>query len=422
MMMSQMSAHTTPRFFSARRLTHVRLLNCVCVFVGIMFLSTDVSMAEVKLLGKVTLPGNGTDLSGLGDVLETGVPHNRLGGISAIEYTGAGKNYLLLPDRGPADGATRYHCRYHRVELSVDPTKTPGVTIQLQGTTLLKRDDNRPLTGSVSAFDQAHPENGTRFDPEGLRLSANGTLLISDEYGPFVAEFQEHGKRLRMLKIPEKFQISHPASTPEEEAATNSRGRQSNGGMEGLAITPDHKKLLAAMQRPLIQDSLPGKNGKRVGVNCRLLELDLANGASREFLYRLDDTGNGLSEILAVDNDRFLVIERDGKGGMEAVHKKIYAIDRSQATDISGRETLPAKDVPAGVTPVKKKLLIDLLDPKFGMTGSEAPEKIEGLAFGPNLPDGSRLLVVAIDNDFIENRPILFCCFSVSHDELEVPK
>ncbi|MFO1020866.1 MAG: esterase-like activity of phytase family protein [Planctomycetales bacterium] len=373
-------------------------------------------------MGSASLPGDGIDRSELTDVLENGVPHNRLGGISAIEYSGQGTGYLLLPDRGPADGATRYHCRYHRVELSVDPAKSPAVVVKLQGTTFLKTEEGNDLTGSLTAFDRVHPERGLRFDPEGLRLTRSGTLMISDEYGPVIAEFQESGKRMRTLKIPAKFQISHPASSPEEEATANSQGRQPNGGMEGLALTPDGKKLLGAMQRPLIQDSLPGKNGKRIGLNCRLLEFDLDQGGTREFLYRLDETGNGLSEILAVDQDKFLVIERDGKAGTEAVHKKIYAIDRSSATDIGGLETVPAKDVPKGVVPVKKKLLIDLLDPRFGMSGSLAPEKIEGLAFGPALPDGSRLLVVAIDNDFVSSRPILFCCFSVSKDEFEPSK
>ena len=34
------------------------------------------------------------------------------------------------------------------------------------------------------------------------------------------------------------------------------------------------------------------------------------------------------------------------------------------------------------------------------MVGADFPEKIEGLAFGPDLPDGRHLLLVTNDNDF----------------------
>jgi hypothetical protein len=172
------------------------------------------------------------------------------------------------------------------------------------------------------------------------------------------------------------------------------------------------------MQRPLIQDSEPGQAGKRVGTNTRLIEFDCAQGTTREFLYPLDDTINGVSEILAVNGHEFLVLERDGRGGTEAVTKKIFKIDLEGATDISGRGTLPARGVPEGVAAVRKTLFLDLLAPGFGLAGSSFPEKIEGLAFGPDLADGRRLLVVAIDNDFIAEKPILLHAFAIDRDDL----
>jgi hypothetical protein len=46
-------------------------------------------------------------------------------------------------------------------------------------------------------------------------------------------------------------------------------------------------------------------------------------------------------------NDReFLVIERDGKGGEDARDKKIVRIDIANATDISGRASLPRNGPP----------------------------------------------------------------------------
>src|SRR6516162_3822510 len=48
---------------------------------------------EVRLVGTARLDGKGTDLSGLTEILEGGIPHNRMGGISAIEYTGKDDHY-----------------------------------------------------------------------------------------------------------------------------------------------------------------------------------------------------------------------------------------------------------------------------------------------------------------------------------------
>jgi hypothetical protein len=58
-----------------------------------------------------------------------------------------------------------------------------------------------------------------------------------------------------------------------------------------------------------------------------------------------------------------------------------------------------------------------MLSPKFALAGSSFPEKIEGLAFGPDLADGRRLLVVAVDNDFIAEKPILLHAFAVDCDD-----
>jgi hypothetical protein len=68
------------------------------------------------------------------------------------------------------------------------------------------------------------------------------------------------------------------------------------------------------------------------------------------------------------------------------------------ATDVSGIDSLPAGALPPEIKPVTKALFIDLLDPAFGLVPT-IPEKIEGLAWGPDLPDGRHLLYVISDND-----------------------
>jgi len=175
-------------------------------------------------------------------------------------------------------------------------------------------------------------------------------------------------------------------------------GTFSNRGLEGIAISPDQSRLVAAMQGPLVQDGRI-ENNKCLGLNTRWFFKNLENGNSAEWVYQLDDESTGVSEVLAVDNHRYLVIERDSRFGVDAKIKKIFLADVTDASDVSGVESLK-EGLGDSTKPIKKRLLIDLLAPEFGMSGELAPEKPEGLAWGPTLPNGQRLLIVCFDNDF----------------------
>ncbi len=70
--------------------------------------------------------------------------------------------------------------------------------------------------------------------------------------------------------------------------------------------------------------------------------------------------------------------------------------------------------MPSDITPVSKELFINLLSPEFGLAGATFPEKIEGLAFGPDLPDGRHVLVVSADNDFVAANPTRLFVFAVA--------
>lgn len=380
--------------------------------------------AAVELIGVGSLPGTAVDQTGLSSLLEDGItPHNQAGGFgSAITYSGFGDLYYATPDRGPADGATSYIDRLYTFRIEIDAMAGGGysVTPSLERTRLLRRGGQDYYTGSAAAFDPTNSTASRRFDPEGVRVGRCGSsVFVSDEYGPFVYEFNvASGKRINTVNVPNKFLTDYPSTTPSNELMSNGSGRQSNRGMEGLAISPDGLKLYGIMQSPLIQDGGLDVSFKRVGKNVRILEVDVSTGELREFLYRLDNKSNGISEITAVNDHEFLVIERDGKVGAEAAVKKIYKIDIADATDIRTTKSLPSTDLPAGVTPVAKQLFIDMLDAQFGLAGAGFPEKIEGLAFGPDLPDGRHLLVVTNDNDFAASQDSKFFAFAIDATDL----
>lgn len=369
-------------------------------------MATATVNAAPSLLGVGSIPAASSDLSGLVGVVEDGTPKNLFGAGSGIAYAGVGGRFLVVPDRGPnaqtwnpaVDNTTSFDTRFHEIDLSV--TKNGGnwtVTPTLLKTTLLTDGNGVNYTGLSS-------DNATRFDPEGIRVSNSGqNVFISDEYGPYIREFDRTtGELVRQIAIPAKFLIATQEPTGAAELVDNTTGRQANRGMEGLAITPDGKTLVGIMQSPLLQDNGLDADLKRVGKNVRILTVDLTTDTTREFVYQLDDKGYGISEIVAVNDHEFLVIERDGKGGSDAKFKKIIKIDISGATDVSGVASLPKSTLPVGITPVIKSVFLDMLDPSYGLAGVGFPEKIEGISFGEDLIDGGLLhtLVITNDNDF----------------------
>jgi hypothetical protein len=280
--------------------------------------------------------------------LENGVLGNGLGGIgSGLAYAG-GTTFLALPDRGPnanpynplVDDTVSYIVRYQTLNLSLAPTADPAtglpftLTPMLSGTTLLSSgsplkygtgaglgnriDGVTPLgsgapllnaidrthyfTGRSDNFDATQPSTSpqnARLDPEGIRVSNNGqSVYISDEYGPFVYEFNRAtGKRVRAFKLPANLAITTLSSQKDVEIAGNTVGRVTNKGMEGLAITPDGKMLVGIMQANLEQDKKK---------SLRIVTIDLKSGATRQYAYKLTD-GSGVSEIVAVNNHQYWV-------------------------------------------------------------------------------------------------------------------
>jgi hypothetical protein len=103
-----------------------------------------------------------------------------------------------------------------------------------------------------------------------------------------------------------------------------------------------------------------------------------------------------IGDLAAVSATRILVGERDSEEG--GSHKKVYAVDISRATDVSGRDQFGNKTLEqvspndlkkAGVEYAAKTMLVDLARLGF------RPDKFEGLA----IVDSTTLAVVN-DNDF----------------------
>ena len=417
---------------------------CASVFsafaIVLGFLSAvSTARAAVTYIGDAIISGSGTDMSGLpSTVLEDGLsPQNGLNGFgSGLAYAGNGIFYALA-DRGPnkvaypggtaVDNTTSYENRYQQFSINLTPVGplNNGVyssyTVQATnvGTTLLTNSQGVQYLGSSTAFSTNPLIENHRLDSEGIRVAPDNTVWVSDEYGPYILHFNQQGQEIGSLTLPAGYQVANPGPTATYEAANNTTGRTTNRGMEGLAISPDGKTLVAMMQSSLTQDG--GLNGS----NDRVLVYDLTNptAAPKQYMYQLDSKATPISELLAINDHQFLVDERDSNGGPTGI-KKLYEFDLDQATPptdltntaysgTAANNGLPVSGVPAGVTPLSKTLFADIgmilndASPSPFTAGGNGvttglPDKIEGYAWGPDLPDGRHLLLATNDNDFAQ--------------------
>jgi Esterase-like activity of phytase len=424
-------------------------LSVIALSVG-FFPATHATAQTFPVLAIGTLDqsraGSFVDVSGLTYDLENGVRANELGGLgSAIAYA-SGNTFLALPDRGPnavefddaIDSTASYVNRFHTIHMNLEPNASGSgypftLTPELQQTTLLWSltplvygsgdglgvGSGRPpinnflqhfFTGRSDNFDPAQNSGDprdARFDTEGMRVSNDlRSVFISDEYGPYVYQFDRlSGARLRSFQLPESFFVTNLSPMGNTEISGNTAGRTANKGMEGLAITPDGRTLVGIMQNALIQDANEGGAAANL---LRIVTMDVATGrTTHQFAYLLT-AGTGVSEIVALNDHELLVDERDGKGRADANNakvKQLFKIDLNGAVDVSTMD-----GTTAATHAVAKTLFLDIVQSltAAGIAAGEIPAKIEGVAFGPDVKQGStsyHTLWIANDNDFLETVP-----------------
>jgi len=355
------------------------------------------------------------------------------GGLSGIDYDAERSEYMLLSD----DRSDQDPARFYTAQWSAPWLQPPGpkAVVQLQ----------RPGGGPWPARRRAEGRTPVP-DPEALRLRpATDTLLWTSEgdlargFGPAFYESARDGRLLREFALPPMFDadalqrrgprdnlgLEGLALTPDgrllrefalppmfDADALQRRGPRDNLGLEGLALTPDGRHAWLAMENALIQDG-PIPTGSAPGGPCRLTRMDLATGqATRQIAYVPDAiplrplipgtlADNGISEILMLDADRMLVLERAYATGA-GNSLRLYEIDTQGATDVLETDTLTARNH----RPAAKTLVAD-----FAQLGLSRLDNTEGMCWGPPLPDGKRLLVVVSDDNFNPLQTTQFAAF-----------
>ncbi|MGW4798680.1 esterase-like activity of phytase family protein [Nonomuraea sp. NPDC004297] len=216
---------------------------------------------------------------------------------------------------------------------------------------------------------------GSDFDVESIVRTTDGTYWIGDEFGPYLLHFDRKG---RLMQAP----VALPGVRAPENPDLNGGEPNLAGskGFEGMARGVDGRHLY-----PLLEGTVSGDPAGTL----RMYEFDLRERAytDRRWTYRLDDPSHAIGDAIAVDGDRFLVIERDNLQGDAAQVKRIYLADRRDRDGDGALDKTLVAD------------LLDLADPR-GLGGAPGTFRFPFQTIEDVVILDDRTLGVLDDNNF----------------------
>ena len=361
------------------------------------FLSIVLAVSSCSSSKKTSSSNDSNSISRLKFLDEYVIKRNMLfdstivGGLSGIDYDAKNNRYFIISDERSYSAPARFYTasislKKYRISklqfLSVHALKQPG------GAVFPSFSENAQRTPDPESIRYNANSNSLTWTSEGDREVRRGKMIYQD---PYVYEMDTVGNFKDSFFIPANLHMY------KEE-----KGSRENGVFEGSSFADDYRFLYVSMEQPLYEDG-PVPTNNYAGAPVRFTKFDAqTKKALAQYVYQLDavaqkpspSTGfsiNGVSEILYTGNNRFLVLERSFSTGIFKNTIKIYLADFSDATDVSGITGLHLDKMHR---PALKKLLLNMDDI------DRYVDNVEGITFGPLLPNGHRSLLLIADNNF----------------------
>lgn len=314
-----------------------------------------------------------------------------VGGLSGIDYNAKTGEYYIISDERSATSPARFYT----AKIDIQNNKIAGVNFTSVQT--LKQPDGKTFPSMKEDPVRAADPESIRYNPlkntlvwagEGDKAVRNGVAVLQD---PLVYEMDLKGNFIDSFYIPSHMRMK-----------AGEVGPRTNGVFEGVTFDKNYKNLYVSIEEPLFDDG-PRADVDLPGAPVRITKYDAATRKPvAEYAYLLDAVArkplisdafrvNGVPEILWYDKNRLLVMERSFTMGILSSTIKIYLADYSAATDILNRASLKDK---TSYRPASKRLLLNL--DSLG----RFIDNVEGISFGPALPNGNRSLILIADNNF----------------------
>jgi hypothetical protein len=350
-----------------------------------------VNISEIKLMGEYILPGG------------IQFKNTTVGGLSGIDYDAAKDVYYMICDDPSVKGPTRYYtAKIPFSDKGIDSVQILDVTALLNPKGQLYTDitKDRLHSADVEAMRYDAKRDELVWSSEGQRFMRDGKQELED---PQIVIMERNGHYKDSFALPGNMHI---------EAIE--KGPRHNSVFEGVSFDEDHSHLYVSVEEPIYED------GPRAGAGdstawVRILKFNRKiKQPVAQYAYQIDAVPypanppeafkiNGISDILYIGNEKFLVIERGYSVGRLPSDIRVYIADARYAEDISSM----ALDITPVKKPITKKLLLDM------NSLGRFIDNIEGVTFGPTLPNGHRTLVFVADDNFAPKQKSQFLLFEV---------
>jgi hypothetical protein len=339
------------------------------------------------------------------------VSHNQefrsttIGGLSGIDYdTKRDIYYVLSDDRSSVNPARYYTVRIRVSDKGIDTVEFLDLNYftQKDGTMFPDARNDPSKTIDFESMRYNFRTNQLIVASEGERIVRKDRIMLAD---PMIAIMDTKGRHTGEFILPEILKMN----------GTQPRGPRQNGALEGITFNSEASTLYVALEEPLHQDGAPAsvetsrswtriiyfnsKSGKNIKQVAYPLD-PVAYPPTPDGAYRI----NGVSEILWVATDRFLMVERSFSTGRLGCTVKVFLAKSVGATDVMNMHTLAEVE---DVQPMTKKLILNMDDLGIYI------DNIEGVTFGPTLPNGHRTLIFVSDNNFAVIERTQFLLFEV---------
>ncbi|WP_222195078.1 esterase-like activity of phytase family protein [Modestobacter italicus] len=221
-----------------------------------------------------------------------------------------GEDWLVLEDNGFGTKANSGDFLLRVVKLRID-TATQQTTVLEGGFSL--SDPDRKLPFPLTRSDRRL--TGADLDPESFQRMPDGTFWIGEEFGPSLVHVDAQGRVLSApvqpdgVRSPDAWNLNGAAPTI-----------GSSKGFEGMALGVDGHTLY-----PMLEGAVAGDDP----ATRRIYSFDTNRGkyTGLKAKVKFEVPNNALGDMVALDQNRFLILERDNAQGPASQLKAVYLID-----------------------------------------------------------------------------------------------
>ena len=314
-----------------------------------------------------------------------------VGGLSGIDYDAVNKCFYIISD----DRSEQNAARFYTAKIVITPHGIDSIYF-MNVTTFLQSNGDVYPNNKQDPYNTPDPE-AMRYNPitkqliwssEGERIVRLKDTVLED---PSIISISKKGNYLNKFTLPQNLKMQSTESGPRQ-----------NGVLEGLSFAANYTTLFANVEEPLYQDGdrADTTNNKTF---IRILQFNTATRKNtKQFAYQLEPVAfapnpanafkvNGVPDILSIGHNKLLVIERSYSTGRVACTIKLFIADLNKATDIKPIFSLKTN---TKFVSAPKNLLLNM--DALGIY----TDNIEGVTFGPLLPNGHKTLLFIADNNF----------------------